>query len=208
MITKDIVINSFKRTGNTFLSNAIELSYIENKIEWDNYRLTTHMHNMFVQRIPQSEDFYQMTIIRDPLETIVSAALFDGHYMASDFDSVEGVNFLANQTAILYNRFYGEWLNYKNAKMIKFEDLTNDINSVLSSIYADLELTYLNPVSDENIKNKVAFYDSNRKESVYTGHVPRNVSELKEYGRVKEALIVSELYKQSVEIYNNVLGAL
>lgn len=208
MMTKDIVINSFKRTGNTFLSNAIDLSFFENNVDWEHYRLTSHMHNLFLHRIPQSEDFYQITIVRNPAETIVSAALFDGHYIASDFDSVEAVNFLCNQTSILYNRFYSEWLKNKNSKMIRFEDLIKNINPVLKSIYGDLGLDYTNNISSERVTNNVASSDFNRKESIFTGHVPRGVDSLIEYETLKNTLLKSEIYKESVEIYNNVLGAL
>lgn len=208
MMTKDIVINSFKRTGNTFLSNAIDLSFFENNVDWEHYRLTSHMHNLFLHRIPQSKDFYQITIVRNPAETIVSAALFDGHYIASDFDSVEAVNFLCNQTSILYNRFYSEWLKNKNSKMIRFEDLIKNINPVLKSIYGDLGLDYTNNISSERVTNNVASSDFNRKESIFTGHVPRGVDSLIEYETLKNTLLKSEIYKESVEIYNNVLGAL
>lgn len=205
---KDIIINSFKRTGNTFLSDALELSYFANNVDWEHYRITSHMHNMFVQRIPQSEDFYQLTMIRNPEDTILSAALFDGHYMASDFNSEEGVDFLCKQTSFLYNRFYDEWLKNKNARMIKFEDLTGDINSVLKLIYQDLGLSYENGVTDEGVKTKVRNSDSNRNETIFTAHLPRDIDNLKEYERLRESLLDLDVYKQSLEIYNNVLEAL
>lgn len=205
---KNVVLNSFKRTGNTFLSNAIELSYFANDVNWEEYRINSHMHNMFVHRIPQSEDFYQVTMIRNPADTIVSAALFDGHYLSYDINSVEGVEFLCNQTVILYNLFYDEWLKNKNSKMIRFEDLTSDVNSVLKSIYSDLGIEYKNDIDSERVKNKIALSDSNTKENLFTGHIPRNVNSLAEYEKVKNCLLSLDKYKESVDIYEQIMEAL
>jgi hypothetical protein len=182
---KEVVLNSFKRTGNTFLSNAISMSFFANDISLEDYRVSSHIHDRFIHKIPQSEDFYQISVIRKPEDTIISASLFDGYFQQSNFNSEAHVEFLSNNTCRLYNLFYSEWLINKNAKMIKFEDLINDVNSVLKTIYSDLGLVHKNEVDNEKIKNEILLSDSQRKENVFTRHLPRDSNETPEYKNIR-----------------------
>ena len=207
-MTKDVVLNSFRRTGNTFLSTALELSYFANNVDWKMYKINSHMHNKFLQRIPQSSSFYQVSILRNPEDTIISNCLYDGNYTSTDMLSEDGAEFLCNQTVISYNLFYTEWIKNKNSKMILFESLTSDINSVLNSIYFDLGLDYSKTITDLDIIDKIKFQDLTRGEGVFSGHIPRNSRDTGEYQNIKKSLLKLDSYKESMNIYKEILEEL
>jgi hypothetical protein len=207
-MSKDVVLNSFRRTGNTFLSTALELSYFANNVDWQSYKINSHMHNLFLHRIPQSSNFYQVTLLRNPEDTIISNALYDGKYTSTDMFSEKSVESLCNQTVISYNRFYTEWLNNKNSKMILFENLVNNVNLVLSSIYSDLGLSYDIEISSADVLDNVGIQDLKRNEGVFAGHTPRGSKDTPEYESVKKSLAKIDQYNESLSIYKKILEAL
>lgn len=206
-MSKDIVLNSIRRTGNTFFANAIELSYVANHVDWKKYRINSHMHNMFLHRIPQSSDFYQITNLRNPQDTIISNCLFVGDYTAIDMKSQDKIKDLCNHNIDSYNIFYSEWIKNKNSKIVLFEELVTDVNSVLKSIYYDLGLNYSSDINVSEVLEKTKKEDLVRNEGVFSGHLPRGAEDTLEYQTIKEFIINTDGYKKSVEIYEEIRGS-
>jgi hypothetical protein len=83
-----------------------------------------------------------------------------------------------------------------------------DVNSVLKSIYIDLELDYKNDIVDEHIKKEISDQDLNSREVDLTAHLPRDVQSLLEYKKVEELVLTFNNYKESVEIYEKIMEVL
>jgi hypothetical protein len=180
-MTKDIVLNSVRRTGNTFLANALELSYVANQVDWEKYKINSHMHNMFLHRIPQSSNFYQVTNLRNPEDTIISNCLFVGNYTGIDMKLESKVKPLCDHNIDSYNIFYSEWIKNKNSKIVMFEDIISDVNSVLRSMYSDLEIDYNYDIKVSEVIDKTKKEDLTRGEGVFSGHLPRGSQDTEEY---------------------------
>lgn len=221
---KDFFINSFPRTGSTFLKNSIRL-FLENPAIKD------QIHSSFLAG-KKVEDTVQLIVAREPIGAISSLLYKDfGDYIfryskdkdIEDSESYfkDGIKQNINFYLSWYNELYTNALNNKDCYVFFFQDFTKDILDSLTKISEITESPFktketINPeiryvleigISSENVLKAVF---NHMKESTVSpintktfGNLPRSKSN--EYYQIKEYLIGQDRLQESIEIYNELL---
>lgn len=135
---KCIIINSLERTGGTFLSNLLSF-YIESNRLDEEVKLYSHMHDPFLHRVSDLKKDKMFSILRKPVDTICSIFLYTSH-LPKNIESIKDKDFEKIISNIFdhYMMYYYEFLKNPISKMIIFENLTNDPESVIHNIFNDM----------------------------------------------------------------------
>lgn len=204
MMPLEVVINSYPRTGNTFLITALNRAYIKNEINWYNYPVVSHTHSKYIQRLSRENNFYQVSMIRNPLDAVSSYIIYTAAQSNVDLNIKKDARDTSIYCLKVYSEFYKEWLINKKARMIDFETIKNDINEVIRIIFNDINLEYLNTINNEDIIKEISESDQKNNSGLWMGHVPRDINSLDEYHIIKELLPQLTDYGKSFKIYEEV----
>jgi hypothetical protein len=182
MQTKDILLNGMFRCGNTYLAIAFEEAMSINlPTDFDfhsRWHLHNHTHNSAMLKLndPDNETIH-FCIFRNPEQLIPSYFMF--HYSAeqilelSDHDFV----FKIRNACAEYNKYLKNQIKYGYATVILFEDIVNNIDSVLEKILNALEVDYVNKIDVKKVKESILMLDQDRykdTEEFYRNfHLPR-----------------------------------
>jgi hypothetical protein len=135
---KCIILNSLERTGGTFLSNLI-LFYIESNRLDKEIKLYSHMHDPFLHRIKNLNKDKMFSILRKPSDTICSIFLHTSH-LPKETEYIGNNDFekIIERAFDHYTMYYYEFLKNPISKIIVFEDLANNPESVIHNIFNEM----------------------------------------------------------------------
>ena len=182
MQTKDILLNGMFRSGNTYLALAFEEAMVINLPDdfdfYSRWHLHNHTHNSAILKFndPDNETIH-FCIFRNPEQLIPSYFMF--HYSAEqilEFSDHEFVFKIRNACAE-YNKYLKNQIKYGYATVILFEDIINNIDSVLEKMLNSLEVEYVNKIDIKKVKESILILDQDRykdTEEFYRNfHLPR-----------------------------------
>ena len=193
-----LCINSFPRTGNTFLQQNIETFIKKNNIQ-DVYLIShTHDHLMIL-----NDNLNQVSILRHPLETITSFVLM--YIPSQEYKINDEILKLIDDSIYLYIQFIMNMSKNKNIYIIKFNDLIKlDINKIIYDIFYFFNI----PIKKQYIKNTsldffthVELNKTKNQENYYSLNYPKTYIKEKE-DLIKE-IIKSKGYSDALLIYKN-----
>lgn len=135
-MSKYIYINSYPRSGSTFLLNVMNSLYgfWDNKDHGiDHHILKEHFHQNLLCTIP---DTIQVTLVRNPVDAICSYLLKDiGDYIKVPKPDSDDLDVYLNKKIDLYNLYLVNTIsNQDNLTIIDFEYLINNAEEVVSKI--------------------------------------------------------------------------
>jgi hypothetical protein len=194
---KELLVNSFPRTGSTYLEYCIS-----NKL---NAPIFEHLHSPFLAK-QNFDDVLQIVTIRDPKETITSNVYFDYGETLKQVNKDIDENFLNIQSNLHidgYNIFYNNLLNNDgNILVLFFDDFTKDISNSLKTIAKIMKWDRY--IEDNKKINDDIFTVINKNFSnnypITRGHLPREKT--KEYKQILNYLDNNSLIlNNSYEIY-------
>jgi hypothetical protein len=204
-MTKEVIINSYPRTGNTFMVYALRSAYELNSISWNEYPIIAHTHSRHMQRLENTKNFYQISAIRNPIDTICSYAVHSSFNDNKSLKIDENVANIVNHSLDSYLKFYSEWLMNKNARMINFDTLKDDASKIISVIFKDLDINYSNKINPESVLKTLQKFDMKNNSGIWTGHTPRLVESLDEYQIVKNFIVSTDEYENCLSLYKEIL---
>jgi hypothetical protein len=205
---KEVVINSYPRTGNTFMSYALRSAYELNGVAWERYPIISHTHSKYLQRLKNDKNFYQISIVRNPIDTISSFVVHFSFSDGVDLQINENLVRMSSHCSRLYLEFYSEWLINKNATMISFEKMKDEPNKVINLIFDEIGLNYFKYIDPDHVLKTLRESDTESNSGIWTGHTPRDVESLKEYQIVKNFIISTDQYKECLDVYNKIMEEL
>jgi hypothetical protein len=192
----DLILNSFPRSGNTFLHMGIRMT-------WPNLVIKSHLHDIHMYKEANGTIPF-ISVVRTPLEAISSWVVHAGA-------TPHAAHFLNVDNSI---RFYEDHLTMAmanpNVMIVPFEDVSSDIISVLETIAQKYNLD--DPVihTSEDIllasKNLSQSVSQDDVEFAKRGHVPRtldpsvnNVREILNSAHYKAKMLELEsLYNKAI----------
>jgi hypothetical protein len=180
--TKDILLNGIFRCGNTYLAFCFEEAIrinLPNDFDFHTrWHIHNHSHNPILLKFkdPENETIH-FCIFRNPIQLVPSYFMF--HYDLNNINSLnddELKNKIRNISAE-YNKYLKHQIKYGYATAILFDDIINDIDSVLEKIFNTLEVKYVNKIDTEKVKKFMSDLDHSRypdPEELYRNfHLPR-----------------------------------
>lgn len=206
---KFIYVNSYPRSGSTFLVNVMNSLYGF----WDNNNaglsyniLKEHFQQSLLCTIP---DTIQVTLIRDPLDAICSYTLKDiGDYIKVPNPDSDDLSAYLNGKINLYNLYLTNAMSNKdNLTIIDFEYLINNTEEVVSKINS---MFFYEPVRD--ISEAITLGKINIKKSNTYNHFHNNLPIKKNNLYYKYKDVISNKYKNmfddSCDLYSQVKSLL
>jgi hypothetical protein len=184
MESKDILLNGMFRSANTYLTfaftEAININGPEGSMHDFNtrYHLHNHTHSATLLKLddPENETIH-FCIFRNPEQLIPSLFMF--HYSDEDVKDLINDEFIRKirNACAEYNKYLKNQLKYGYATVILFDDIVNDIHTVLDKILKSVELEYINKIDIEKVKSDLLKIDEERykdPENFYRNyHLPR-----------------------------------
>jgi hypothetical protein len=200
-IIEDIIIATYPRCGSNFLQNSINNS--------TGYLISKTHDEIYDKRV--------ISIIRDPLQSIASSVSMHGVYKQTiksngtifinvPYNGIDVDNFIIKDI-YFYKTFY-EYLNSLNSKAIilKYEDLINNIDSVVNFLCKDFKILKNNKVDKDAIYNHI--YNHVEKTGITPGYSlssKKNENYNEIYRNILENYVNSINFKEVQDLYNLVL---
>lgn len=204
-----IYVNSYPRSGSTFLVNVMNSLYGF----WDNTNagvsyniLKEHFQQSLLCTIP---DTIQITLVRDPIDAICSYVLKDvGDYIKVPKPDSEDLSVYLNKKIDLYNLYLTNAISNKdNLTIIDFEYLVNNAEEVVSKI--DSMFSY-KPV--RSISEAITLGEMNIKKSNSYNQFHNNIPIKKNnlYYEYKESISgkYRHMFNRSYDLYSQVKSLL
>lgn len=167
---KPLVINSFPRSGNVFLSTVVGSAFsLESSIS------ALHLPEIF-----QVKEIYNVSIFRKPSDAISS--LINKSREHTDLTNKDGQidNFKFEYSLTRSIKSYISYLDaaeshFDNIQIVSFDDLSKDYKTVVEQISA----RYTLPINDGYEKNLV--FDTNKPiwSDKFDGHLPREKDDMR-----------------------------
>lgn len=196
MESKDILLNGMFRSANTYLTfafiEAIHINGPEGHMYDFNtkYHLQNHTHSAALLKLDDQEnETIHFVIFRNPEQLIPSLFMF--HYSDEDVKGLSNDEFTRKirNACTEYNKYLKNQLKYNYATVILFEDIINDIHTVLDKILKSVEIEYVNKIDVEKVKSDLLKIDEQRykdPENFYRNyHLPRE----EKYPELKERVL-------------------
>lgn len=146
----DLVVESYPRSGATFLVTALELSSPEVSV-------ASHVHHIAHIRRATQLGIPQVVIVRPPMDSVLSLMVFRG--------DVQPLPYLER-----WNDFHADLLNSNSASIIRFETLIRSVATVvtvaLSFIGASASIEY-----DDSSLNEKTISEVRRRSLAQRGNV-------------------------------------
>lgn len=197
-----ICVNSYPRSGSTYLTFCIQKFIEKNNIRDIQFVLKKHEHLML-----SDSSIKQVCILRKPEESITSYALMMLWPIFKKIEEHEIINFIEDISE-LYESFMKELIKSKSTMIILFEDLkSNDINKIIIKIF-DYFNIYISdkaePLSKKDLADIKEYMKSIVQNNLYSGHYPREISKILEKPYIENIVKNSSSYNDCNTLYNYV----
>lgn len=200
-----LYVNSFPRTGNTYLQQSLQTIIINNKMYYIQFASHTHDHLLLLDN-----DINQVSSLRNPLDSIASFIVMQINPSNKDHSAevIKELDYLIDEHTKLYINFINNMKKSKNLFVIKFEDLiVKDINDICLDIfnYFDIPIPKNIKLLDKiNIENNIKTNQIKHNNSPYSLNYPRNYYDIPERDFILEAVKNSAYYSKAYEDYREV----
>jgi hypothetical protein len=204
MHSKDILLNGMFRSANTYLAFAF-LEAVENNIsdEFDfntKWNLQNHTHSSALLKLkdPDNETVH-FVIFRNPEQLIPSFFMF--HYSSEEIKNLSDheLESKIRNACAEYHKYLKNQIKYGYAEVILFDDIINNIDSVLERILKAIDLEYVNKIDTKKVKANLLKIDEQRyrdPENFYRNyHLPRE----EKYPELKNRVLTK--FKKMPEFY-------
>jgi len=184
----DLILESFPRSGNTFMHIALRLS-------WPDMIIKSHSHDpMDIENAEKDTPIASM--VRKPEDTIVSWTVFaNAKENLSHFKDIEN-------SIRAYRQFITAVIENNNVFVIPFQDAVENVNEVLDRLASRYGLPPRVYNSNEDIlkhtRSIISPYYKGADDFAKTGHTPRDLDPL--YENVKNSL---KDYDSDISSLNN-----
>jgi hypothetical protein len=196
MHTKDILLNGMFRSANTYLTftfiEAVQKN-ISKEYDFDSkWHLSNHTHSAALLKLndPENETIH-FVIFRNPEQLIPSVFMF--HYSSEEVKDLSDIEFqqkIRNACAE-YHKYLKHQIKYWYADVILFDDIINDIHTVLNRMLKSIELDYVNKIDVDKVKADLLTMDERRypdPENFYRNyHLPRE----EKYPELKDKVLTT-----------------
>jgi len=197
-----LCVNSFPRTGNTYLQQSIELFIKKNNLNHISFNSHTHDHLLLL-----NNNISQVTVLRNPMDTITSLILMFINPNNSVDEIFKELDYLIDEELKLYMLFLSNINDYDYLAVLKFDDLINsNINEIIYKIFNYLNIDINNePILitendiNQNINNNIKKHNGN----LYALNYPKDKNLIPERGLIMQKIKVSRYFNDAIKIYNN-----
>jgi hypothetical protein len=206
-----LLLNSIHRTGNTFLSFAFRSALCHNYGSYIDFlndcKVYHHSHMPLLLKLTK-EDCTQFVNFRHPDELIPSLTFFNNNEEITKLIEIYTVAELERQVESVMEE-YALWiqntLKNPDIKVIMFDDIKNNIHSVLDQILSSVGIEYKNHINELTVKNEIQEYNEKRYVTDYTfmknHHLPRGISETTEYKIFQSIYDKSKNKQELLDLY-------
>lgn len=197
-----LYVNSFPRTGNTYMQQSLQSIINNNKMYYIDFASHTHDHLLLL-----NNDINQVASLRNPLDTIASFIIM--HINPSNKKHLEKVikelDYLINEHTKLYISFINNMTKSNSLFVIKFEDLiTKNINDTCLNIFNYFDIPFSKDIKlldNVIIENNINNNKKRHNDSVYSLNYPRDYSNIPEREFILETVKNSAYYYKAYEDY-------
>ena len=167
MDSKEIVFNSFPRSGNVFMSNIVSQTLMLDMLS------SVHMPEIY-----QVAEISNVAIFRKPEDSISSFLYKQLESSRGEF-SIDGVFGSAEKAFLRYQKYFYYAKKYAhNIHIVDFENATLDPIKEIEKIATRFSLPYFEGREKATISD-IKFDDKNLWEDGHDGHMPRGKSDIR-----------------------------
>lgn len=210
----DFIMNGIYRSANTYLAfafrEAIMLNHPNNSFyEFSKiFDVHNHAHNPALLKLKNDETTIQFVSFRNPHDLIPSLVLFEIYLDNTKIPSESDLLLSIESSVKNYQKFIDYQLEYDNAKILLFDDIINNIHSILSLMLLSVGLNYSNQIDIEKVKNHIYEIDRRRypDEDNFNKncHLPRESSNKELSDLIYKLFIESSFYESICKDYDQI----
>lgn len=195
-----ICINSYPRSGNTYLHFSINRFIKKNELNNVELFPKYHDHSALL-----NNNINQVSILRNPLDSITSYALM---MLWPSFKKIQEdeISAFIDDITKLYIDFMNNMQISKNLIVIFFEDLINkDINYFIIKILNSFNISIpidLKSLSEDELFEMRQDMKNIIQNNIYSGHMPRPYSMMPERDGIKQRVLNGKYYAEALSLYN------
>lgn len=199
-----LYVNSFPRTGNTYLQQSLQRFIYNNNL---NVELFSHDHDHLLLLNPFIN---QVAILRDPTACVSSFILMylSPNYESSRSRAYSEMQDLIDDNLMLYVNFITNMLISKNVAILRFEDLSNkDINSICVSILKYFSLVDQQDfkfLSERDISDNESLNNKKHSSDIYLLNYPKDYSLIPERDTVISLIRSSKNFDLALDAYQEI----
>jgi len=203
-----LCVNSFPRTGNTYLQQSLENIIHKNNLQVEFF---SHNHDHILLLNPFVN---QVSVLRDPESAVLSFILM---YMSPRYEGLRSKAYselqnLVDENLMLYVHFITNMLLSKNTAIIKFEDLVKeDINKICFSIFNHFNINLnfsIRYISESEVSANKSLNDKKNSSDIYLSNYPKDYSLIPERNDVINSIRSSKNFGLALDAYSKVYKTL